>query len=70
MPFRFIKLRLMIFMDLLLLSGVKDASKIHKDLRLNTFAESIIPDESLYSYHRECYQEHTHKQKLQRMVEN
>ena len=30
--------------------------------------ESTIEDESLYGYHRKCYQEYTHEQKLQRMV--
>ena len=52
------------------LQVVKDASKIRKDASLNTFVESTIPDESLYGYHRKCYQEYTHKQKLQRMVAN
>ena len=32
--------------------------------------ESTIPDESLHGYHRKCYQEYIHKQKLQRMVAN
>ena len=50
------------------LQVVKHASKIRKDASLNTFEESTIPDESLYSYHRKCCQEYTHKQKLQRMV--
>ena len=45
-------------------------SKICKDPSLNTFVESTIPDESLYGYHRKCYQEYTHKQRLQRMVAN
>ena len=45
-------------------------SKIRKDASLNTFEESIIPDEGLYGYHRKCYQEYTYKQKLQRMVAN
>ena len=49
---------------------VKDASKIRKDGSVNTFVESTIPDESLYGYHRKCYQEYIHKQKFQKMVAN
>ena len=52
------------------LQVVKDASKVRKDASLNNFEGSKIPDENLYGYHRKCYQEYTHKQKLQRMVEN
>ena len=32
--------------------------------------ESTILDESFHGYHRKCYQEYTHEQKLQRMVAN
>ena len=37
---------------------------------MNTFEESAIADESLYGYHRKCYQDYTHKQKLQSLVAN
>ena len=66
----FINLKLWIFMVYCFLHVVKDESKICKNSILNTFEESTISDESLYGYHRKCYQEYTYKQKFQRMVAN
>ena len=49
-------------MHLLFPSGCQRCVKNSKDASLNTFEESTIPDESVYGYHRKCYQEYTHTQ--------
>ena len=54
-------------MHLLFPSGCQRCVKNSKVASLD---ESTIPDESVYGYHRKCYEEYTHKQKLKRMVEN
>ena len=49
---------------------VKEAARIRNFDRLEDHRADRIPDVNMYGYHMKCYQEFTHKQKLERLQRN
>ena len=49
---------------------LKAAAKIRNHEFLEHHSADGIPDVNMYGYHRKCYQEFTHKQKLERLQKN